>query len=94
MNGQPIRKLGSEIWIDFYVIVQIRERVFFNLMIPKPDLTVFNRSSRRKRGMVSNPLFIIPDFFAFSKPKVAIDEFHLRVDAMPLSLKNLLLNNV
>ena len=24
---------------------------------------VFNRSSRRKRGMASNPLFIIPDFF-------------------------------
>ena len=23
----------------------------------------FNRSSRRKRGMASNPLFIIPDFF-------------------------------
>ena len=28
----------------------------------------FNRSSRRKRGMASNPLFIIPDFFfAFFK---------------------------
>ena len=31
----------------------------------------FNRSSRRKRGMASNPLFIIPDlflhFFAFSQ---------------------------
>ena len=27
-----------------------------------------NRSSRRKRGMASNPLFIIPDFFfAFSQ---------------------------
>ena len=24
---------------------------------------MFNRSSRRKRGMASNPLFIIPDFF-------------------------------
>ena len=23
----------------------------------------FNRSSRRKRGIASNPLFIIPDFF-------------------------------
>ena len=28
--------------------------------------TIFlNRSSRRKRGMASNPLFIIPDFFFF-----------------------------
>ena len=27
---------------------------------------LFNISSRRKRGMVSNTLFIIPDFFAFS----------------------------
>ena len=24
---------------------------------------LLNRSSRRKRGMASNPLFIIPDFF-------------------------------
>ena len=28
--------------------------------------SVFNRSSRRKRDMASNPLFIIPVFFAFS----------------------------
>ena len=28
---------------------------------------LFNRSSRRKRGMASNPLFIIPDFFSFSQ---------------------------
>ena len=26
-------------------------------------LNYFNRSSRRKRGMASNPLFIMPDFF-------------------------------
>ena len=26
-------------------------------------IVVFNRLSRRKRGMASNPLFIIPDFF-------------------------------
>ena len=26
-------------------------------------MTIFNRLSRRKRGMASNPLFIIPDFF-------------------------------
>ena len=29
--------------------------------------TFFNRPFRRKRGMVSNPLFIIPDFSAFSQ---------------------------
>ena len=28
-----------------------------------PQHLSFNRSSRRKRGMSSNPLFIIPDFF-------------------------------
>ena len=33
------------------------------LMILNP----FNRSSRRKRGMASNPLFIYQTFFAFSK---------------------------
>ena len=27
------------------------------------EQVIFNRSSRRKRGMASNPLFIIPDFF-------------------------------
>ena len=33
---------------------------------------LFNRSSRRKRGMVSNPLFIIPDsFFPFLQIKNA-----------------------
>jgi hypothetical protein len=26
-------------------------------------IQTFNRLSRRKRGMASNPLFIIPDFF-------------------------------
>jgi hypothetical protein len=26
-------------------------------------LNILNRSSRRKKGMASNPLFIIPDFF-------------------------------
>ena len=84
---------------------------------------IFNRSSRRKRGMASNPLFIICTRFSFYfpnelcygylrfegifpisfKPKVTIAEFfwkmqrktwyifHFGVDAMPLSLKHLLL---
>ena len=31
--------------------------------IQDDDGKIINRLSRRKRGMVSNPLFIIPDFF-------------------------------
>ena len=31
--------------------------------IQDDDCKIINRLSRRKRGMVSNPLFIIPDFF-------------------------------
>ena len=34
--------------------------------IQDDDGKIINRLSRRKRGMVSNPLFIIPDFFTFS----------------------------
>ena len=35
----------------------------------KQERKLLNRSSKRKRGMVSNPLFIIPSvfFFAFSQ---------------------------
>ena len=50
-----------------------------------PYLVPFNRSSRKKRDMALNPLFIKPDLFAFSqvwrnfpvsfKPKIAIPEF-------------------
>ena len=42
--------------------------------IQDDDGKIINRLSRRKRGMVSNPLFIIPDSFPF-KPKVTIPEF-------------------
>ena len=31
--------------------------------IQDDDGKIINRLSRRKRGMVSNPIFIIPDFF-------------------------------
>ena len=37
------------------------EVIFFSIFFSKSDLT------RRKRGMTSNLLFIIPDFFAFSR---------------------------
>ena len=39
---------------------------FINLIVAPETIQkrkVFNRSSRRKRGMASNTLFIIPDFF-------------------------------
>ena len=40
---------------------------FFNILKKYIEATtavfLFNRSSRRKRGIASNPLFIIPDFF-------------------------------
>ena len=40
-------------------------RIWFSgtFSISCPKCIHFNRSSRRKRGMASNPLFIIPDFF-------------------------------
>ena len=37
----------------------------FFLTGKKPLFITFDRSSRRKRGMASNPLFIIPDFLHF-----------------------------
>ena len=36
---------------------------FHNHLMSVHCMIIFNRSSRRKRGMASNPLFIIPDFF-------------------------------
>ena len=35
----------------------------------------FNRSSRRKRGMASNPLFIIPDFFCIFQTNFVMATF-------------------
>ena len=79
-----------------------------------------NRLSRRERGMASNPLFIISDFFCIFPMNFAMATLGLKkmgkflqtygshswvhlerktwysilgVDAMPLSLKNLLLRN-
>ena len=54
---------------------------------------------RRKRGMASNPLIIIPDFFfAFPEEfwKMQRKNWYsiLVLDTVPLSLKNLLLNSL
>ena len=38
----------------------------------------FNRSSRRKRGMASNPLFIIPDFFCIFQTNLAMATLGLK----------------
>ena len=38
----------------------------------------FNRLSRRKRGMVSDPLFIIPDFFCIFPMNVAMATLGLK----------------
>ena len=64
---------------------------------------LLNKSSRRKIGMAYNPLFIIPDFFCIFQTNFAmatiglkeIAEFFWKMQrkiAMPLSLKNRLLN--
>ena len=45
--------------MDIFAIYKVS--VFSKKMFPVKN--IFNRSSRRKRGMASNPLFIIPDFF-------------------------------
>ena len=39
---------------------------------------IFNRSSRRKRGMASNPLFIIPDFFCIFQTNFAMATLGLK----------------
>ena len=39
---------------------------------------LFNRSSRRKRGMASNPLFIISDFFCISPTNFAMATLGLK----------------
>ena len=36
------------------------------------SIPFLNRSSRRKRGMASNPLFIIPDFFCIFQTNLAM----------------------
>ena len=38
----------------------------------------FNRSSRRKRGMASNPFFIIPEFFCISPMNFAMATLGLK----------------
>ena len=44
-----------------------------------PGLFSFlNRSSRRKRGMASNPLFIIPDFFCIFQMNLAMATLGLK----------------
>ena len=59
--------------VDILIIMGRRDRTRtkianFRLDMKKYLSKSFNRLSRRKRGMVSNPLFIIPDFFfAFSQ---------------------------
>ena len=54
--------------VDILIIMGRRDRTRtkianFRLDMKKYLSKSFNRLSRRKRGMVSNPLFIIPDFF-------------------------------
>ena len=39
---------------------------------------ILNRSSRRKRGMASNPLFIIPDFFCIFQMNLAMATLGLK----------------
>jgi hypothetical protein len=38
-------------------------RIFDKICSKDEPWSIFNRSSRRKRSMASNPIFIIPDFF-------------------------------
>ena len=49
-------------------------RIWFSgtFSISCPKCIYLNRSSRRKRGMASDPLFTIPDFFAFSKQTLLV----------------------
>ena len=46
-----------------------------HFLIPYVDPLSINRSSRRKRGMASNPLFIIPDFFCILLMNFAMATF-------------------
>ena len=63
---------GQKIWggwgIEFklkllYLVWEIK--IVLNYFHCGIDRSSFNRFFRRKRGVASNPLFIIPDFFAF-----------------------------
>ena len=66
-------KVKSSLWW-FYLVIPLRCNLqatdsTVQRKVPNSDCfsICFNRSSRRKRGMASDPLFIISDFFAFSK---------------------------
>ena len=43
-----------------------------------PNFKLFNRLSRRKRGMMSNPLFIIPYFFCIFPMNFAMATLFLK----------------
>ena len=44
----------------------------FKVFVPNVINQDFDRSSRRKRGMTSNPPFIIPDFFCIFQTNFAM----------------------
>ena len=52
------------------ITITIKVGVSLNIML--------NRSSRRKRGMASNPLFIIPDFFCIFQTNLAMATLGLK----------------
>ena len=49
-----------------------------NAELTKIGCISINRSSRRKRGMASNPLFIIPDFFCIFQMNLAMATLGLK----------------
>ena len=61
--------LPTEDAISAYNYLVAEDRLVAATLIPPEEMVqvcknlIFNRSSRRKRGMASNPLFIIPEFF-------------------------------
>ena len=50
-------------FIVILMVLQILGRYWIAFFCATIKTNIINRSSRRKRGMASNPLFIIPDFF-------------------------------
>ena len=75
MLSRPGMKYGHTLYPNPATYVFIEQFSFSNngsnlcpsmlnsILGPYKNRNFINRSSRRKRGMASNPLFIIPDFF-------------------------------
>ena len=69
---EPIhRQLGPDKKIKCVSMVPL-------LIILYHEQMLFNMSSRRKRGMASNPLFIIPDFFFIFQTNLAMATLGLK----------------